>query len=292
MNLIVGAGFAGNRLFRLLEAAAPGQTVATVRTEKAIPAGAEAAFVLCDVTRREDLLRLAARYAHVPLTVFWFAARHNPDELAAHPAQGRAVNIDALNHFLALPLDIEKLFFASTDCVYGENAPGTPKFRETDKAAPINEYGRQKQAAEQPVLTAGFTAVRFSYMLGPSPFEKKHFYDVIADTLRRGEEMPLLQGMIRSALSYDKAMALLAALARLPAEQTRGIVNFCSDGEYSKYDLGRMIAAAVGADPALVTPQPAGDMQTIFKEKRAERLVMDNTKLKRLLRLEAILPEV
>ncbi|MBQ6420932.1 MAG: NAD(P)-dependent oxidoreductase [Clostridia bacterium] len=292
MNLIVGTGFAGSYVYRALKKAGKEDVLATVRDPGMIPAGSGADFTVCDVTDPRDIASLAARCSGRPLTVFYFAACHNVDYLYTHPDEGRAVNLSALEAFLDAFNGAEKLFFASTDCVYGENAPLSPKFRETDATRPINEYGRQKKEAEQIVRDCGFTAVRFSYMLGPSLLPKKHFYDTIAGKLMQGEPVELLDGMVRSALSYGTAAALLIKLSELPPEKTGGTVNLCSDGEYTKYELGRMIAARIGADGALVRPLPESEGSRFFTERRASRLVMDNTKLKTLLDIKEILPGV
>ena len=186
---------------------------------------------------------------------------------------------------------IEKFFFASTDCVYGENVPGSRPFKETDPCRPINVYGAQKLEAEEIVRRRGFTAVRFAYMLGPSLLPKRHFYDAIAEKLTAGETVDMIDGMVRSAFSYETAASLLARLSFLPAAALPDTVNLCSDGEYMKYELGKCIARRVGAPETLVRPIPESEAN-FFKDRRASRLVMDNTRLKTLLGISEIRLEV
>ena len=121
---------------------------------------------------------------------------------------------------------------------------------------PINEYGRQKLEAEDIVHAHGFTAVRFSYMMGPSLLPKRHFYDSLVSKLTAGEPVEMFDGMARSALSYENAAGLLVDLASLPMQRVPHIINLCSDGEYTKYELGLKIAAACGVNPALVRKLP------------------------------------
>lgn len=288
MYLIVGAGFLGTYLIKNLSAHTDGPILAAVRDPAAAAPFPHTEYLRCDVTDPADIELLAERCGGEPLTVFYFAACHNVDHLYEHPEEGRNVNIGALAHFLDAVPGLDKFFFASTDCVYGENAPGSRKFRETDPCEPINEYGRQKLEAENIVHAHGFTAVRFSYMMGPSLLSKRHFYDTLAAKLTAGQPVEMLDGMVRSALSYETAAELLERLSALPAEHLPETVNLCSDGAYSKYELGLKIAAACGADPALVRRLPEEAGRSFFKDRRASRLVMDNTRLKALLGLAGI----
>ena len=288
MYLIVGAGFLGAYVIEYLTMRTGEPVLAAVRDLSAAPAFPHTEYVRCSVTNADDVRRLAARCGGKRLTVFWFAACHNVDYLFEHREEGRRVNVDALSRFLDTVPGIEKLFFASTDCVYGENAPGSPKFKETDICRPINVYGEQKLAAESVVRAHGFTAVRFSYMMGASLLPKHHFYDTLAAKLAAGEPVEMLDGMARSALSYKTAAALLAELSFLPAERLPDTVNLCSDGEFTKYDLGLKIADGCGVSPALVKKLPESAGKAFFKDRRASRLVMDNSLLKSLLGLRAI----
>ena len=54
-------------------------------------------------------------------------------------------------------------YFASTDCVYGENDARHPRFTEDDALCPVNVYGAQKAEAEEIVRAHGFTVLRFPF---------------------------------------------------------------------------------------------------------------------------------
>lgn len=292
MYLIIGAGFLGAYLLQYLSTYTDAPILATARDLYDTLPLERTQYVKCDVTDSADVQHLAALCKGNKLTVFYFAAFHNVDALYEHPAQARAVNIDALERFLDTVPGIEKFFFASTDCVYGENAPGAAKFKETDVCRPINVYGEQKLQAETIVHAHGFTVVRFAYMLGPSLLKKRHFYDVVADKLSSGEPVEMIDGMVRSALSYETAASLLARLSFLSAETLPDTVNLCSDGEFTKYDLGLRIAQRIGAPTSLARKISENDAERFFRDRRASRSVMDNTKLKSLLGLKRINLEV
>ena len=292
MYLIAGAGFLGAYLIRYLSAHTDASVFAAVRDPAAALPFPGVQYVQCNVLDDAQVRRLAEACGGEPLTVFYFAACHNVDYLYDHAEEGRRVNLDALSRFLDTVPGIEKFFFASTDCVYGENPPGIAAFRETDPCLPVNEYGRQKLAAEDIVRAHGFTNVRFSYMLGPSLLPKRHFYDIIFEKLSRGEPVDMIDGMVRSAVSYETAASLLGRLASLPAGRLPDTVNLCSDGAYGKYELGLRIAAKAGAPASLVRKITEAEAASFFRDRRASRSVMDNTRLKTLLGVNEILLEV
>lgn len=290
MYLIAGAGFLGAYLLRYLSAHTDAPILAAVRDLSDTLPLPGVRYVAFDVTDPDSLHRLAAACGGEDLTVFYFAACHNVDYLFRHPQEARRVNLDGLSRFLDTAPHIKKLLFASTDCVYGENPPEIPKFRETDPCLPVNEYGRQKLQAEALVLERGYTAVRFSYMLGPSLLQKRHFYDKIYETLSRGEPVDMIDGMVRSALSYETAASLLARLSAADPAALAGIYNLCADDACGKYELGLRIAARAGAPASLV--RPITEAASFFEDRRASRSVMDNTKLKTLLGIDTVQLEV
>ena len=140
-------------------------------------------------------------------------------EPLADPDAAREVNIDGLRRFLSCGLNVRLLFFASTDCVYGENDERHPRFAEDDPLLPVNEYGKQKAEAEAIVRASGFTVLRFPFLVGPSLCEKPNFYDSSVKRLQNGESIEMIDGMVRSALSYQTTAGLLVRLseAELPA---------------------------------------------------------------------------
>ena len=98
----------------------------------------------------------------------------------------------------------------------------------------------------------------------------------------------MIDGMVRSVLSYRQTAALLVQLSRLPAGSLPGILNVCGDEGLTKYEMGLGIAKRLGCDPALVKRITEEEGRKFFKDARAHSAVMDNTRLKRLLGLPAI----
>ena len=148
MILIFGCGILGRHLLRAL--ADRNEPILAVTSQEILAAvtSEHVRRLACDVRSERDLARLASVCAGEPLTVFYFAAQHNIDAVFADPDAAREVNIVGLRRFLSCGLNVRRLFFASTDCVYGENDERHPRFAEDDPLLPVNEYGKQKAEAE------------------------------------------------------------------------------------------------------------------------------------------------
>ena len=288
MILIVGCGFLGTYLVSALRTVTNEPIVVTTRSQALRLTEPNAEHVFCDVTDPTALRALADRCCGEALTVFYFAACHNIDYIIDHPQEAARINLDGLRQFLQTVPQIEKLFFASTDCVYGENSETYPSFPESAPLLPVNVYGEQKKAAEAIVRAAGFTCVRFGYMLGASRTAKQHFYDKLLADLQNGKPVEMIDGMTRSVLSYTQAAVLTAGLSLLPKENLPAAVNVCGDEGLTKYEMGLRLATAANLPTNYIRRISETEGQKFFKDRRASSAVMDNGTLKRLLGLEHI----
>ncbi|MBQ3150467.1 MAG: NAD-dependent epimerase/dehydratase family protein [Clostridia bacterium] len=282
MYLVVGAGgFLGSYIIRETEK----------RNKKAVAAARDASghndtgntrWFPLDVTDKSSIERLKEFLDGEELCVFYLAACHNIDFVYENPDFAYNVNVTALESFLNSGLNIKKLFFASTDCVYGENTAKIPAFFETDEGKPVNAYGEQKAMAERVVLSHGFTVLRLPFMTGPSLIpDKKHFYDNICNSLKNGQKVEMVDGLYRSALSYGRAADIIYRLS--VRENLPDVINVCSDRGYTKYETGCIIAKENGLDVSLITSLTEKEGEKFFRDKRASSTVMDNTLLKKIL---------
>ena len=125
------------------------------------------------------------------------------------------------------------------------------------------------------------------FVISPRLTEKPHFYDKIVETLRNGETFEMYQDSYRSSLSFENAARLLIAL--IERGNRNPIVNVCGDKDYSKYDVGLMVAVRENLDPIMIIPVNMGDIVVEgFVTKRATSTLMDNSLLKETLGLEFV----
>ena len=290
MYIIIGCGFLGSYLLQTLSDNVKEQPIiATVRNLDHVLPIKNVEWVKCDVLNHGDLTRLADRCGEGPKTVYYFAAAHNIDEVYLDPKAARRVNIEALKTFFQTTTNIDKLFFASTDCVYGENDKDHLAFSEDSPTNPLNEYGKQKLEAEQIVRSNGFTVLRLPLMIGPSLFpQKQHFYDEICEKLRARQSVEMIDGLKRSLLSYQKAADLLFRLSCVSKAQLRSVINVCSDESFTKYEIGCLLAEKMQASKDLVCRMTESEGKKFFKDARASSTVMDNSLLKRTLGISSV----
>lgn len=219
--------------------------------------------------------------------IIFLAAYHNPDLVENNKKHAWNINITSLSYIVNGLNYVKKFVYVSTDCVYGESS-NNKIFCEDDQTDPINEYGRQKKVAEQVVLGYGYNVARFPFLIGHSLVENKnHFYDKIVEDLNNSKAVEMFVDSYRSSLDFDSASILLIKYVESDNNNTPALLNICGDKALSKYDIGCMIAKDLGMDQSLIIPVNFVGIG-IFKTKRAQSIIMDNTKMKRLFDLTEV----
>ena len=243
----------------------------------------------CNITEPADVIALNETYLRQNQhnKIIFLAAYHHPDLVEKNQRLAWDTNVTALSRFLNLADHVDRLFYPSTDSVYGEGEPDY-RFKETDPLHPVNRYGLHKTVAEKLVTAYGYNIVRFPFLIAPSLVPgRKHFYDTIAESIKNGIPFEMFSDSYRSSLSFDTVAKLTLALMERK-EQAPQIINVCGDDALSKYDVGLMIADKLGVSHDLIVPISVNDQTGIFEAKRANSTVMDNTLLKETLGLTSV----
>lgn len=288
MYLIIGgAGYLGTNLIQAILEKTDEEVCATARNKPALFPSPRICWEVCDIEDRASVDRLMDKLAGNPLKVVICAAFHHPDAVRQQPRKAWDVNVTSLSYLLNRMENVERLFYPSTDSVYGESRDGY-RFKEGDKTSPVNIYGRQKAVAEQLVVGYGYNVVRFPFLIGPSLVPgKPHFYDRIAETVLQGGSMEMFRDSYRSALSFASAARFMVDLMEMESSVPQ-ILNVCGDDGLSKYDVGLIIARKLGVPENLIVPVLMNEGKEIFKSVRAKSTLMDNNLLKSLLGVEQI----
>ncbi len=241
---------------------------------------------VCNVTDPDSVDRLLGVLTNYDdVKIVYLAAYHHPDKVQQNPELAWNINVTCLSAFINKARFAKRIFYASTDSVYGNSVDGH-HFVETDPLNPVNIYGHNKCAAEAILVHAGFNIVRFPFLISPG-LTKKHFYDVIADSIKAGKPFEMYEDSYRSSLSFENAGKLLVRLMELPGE-IPPIINVCGDQDLSKYDVGLMVADQCGVSRELIIPISITKAQENFETARAETTLMDNSLCKKLLGLKRI----
>ena len=122
MYLIVGAnGFLGSYLIKNILEKTNDKILATdLICPKNINNRVE--WLKCDITNLNDLNNLYAKTKKEKLKVLFLAAYHHPDLVLKNPKIAWGVNVIALANFLGIFDNIERMYYPSTEVVYGEMA--------------------------------------------------------------------------------------------------------------------------------------------------------------------------
>ncbi|MFI6816607.1 SDR family oxidoreductase [Nonomuraea sp. NPDC050328] len=201
-----------------------------------------------DLTRDDATLALVTRLA--PDVIVHTAARYGDDGVIV---QGSAAVAAAASRTGA------RLVHVSTDAVFGgDRAP----YDESASPAPITPYGRAKAAAEEAVtrLCPDAVIVRISLVIGDggaSPHER-----LVHDGI------PCFEDVLRTPVHVTD---LAAALVELAGSGLTGVVHLAGADDMSRLELGRLIAARDGLDPASVCSARAAQPYPLDTRLRSTR---------------------
>lgn len=290
MYLVVGgSGFLGHYTVKNILEKTQENVVATYFPEKPSFVAERLTWVECNVKEQKDIDFINEQYASENPKIIYLAAYPSPDFCEKNPNEAWNLNVTALANFVNQIQNPKCLYFASTDVVYGEGKFGE-KFNEKTPYNPSNNYGIHKVLGEQLVTAKGFNVFRLPLMMNKSLVDgKKHFFDVICETLSSGKEIEMFADSYRSTLSFNQCAGFVVSLIEKFGSCEEKFINIASDEPISKVQLAQKIAEIFGYDKTLIKPiKMINDNNQIFGAKRAAYTAMDNSKLKRLLNIEKI----
>lgn len=196
-----------------------------------------------DVT---DLEALQTAIAVVrPEIIIHCAALTDVDDCERVPLETLRVNIGGgINLARAFP---GKIVYLSTDYIFdGEHGP----YRESARPGPINVYGWSKLGGEMILKDHPHLIVRTTIL-----FDRysDNFMIRIIQRLR-SEQMIVLPDRLFGSPTYIPHLVegILAAIQ----SNLEGIINLAGPKVFSRYEFGKSIARAIGADPNLIRPGP------------------------------------
>ena len=98
----------------------------------------------------------------------------------------------------------------------------------------------------------------------------------------------MFEDSYRSTLDFNQCAKLLVMLIEQCGACSEKILNIAGDDVLSKYDVALLMAEKYGLDKKLIKPISVKQNNAIFKAKRANSAVLDNTKIKKILNLKEI----
>lgn len=291
MYLVIGAnGYLGSYMLKAIMETTEENIIATARSiENVSTRDRRIQWKELDVENFNNVESFSDIITNIsePVKVIYLAAYHHPDMVEKNPQKAWNVNITSLSFFLNCMPKFDYFVYPSTDTVYGEGSLDKP-FKEDSPLRPVNRYGKQKVLAEALVTGYGYNVVRYPFLIAPSLLKhKKHFYDVILETISAGKKMEMFSDSYRSSLDFATVAKLTVKLAERKGN-TPPVLNVSGDKPLSKYDVGLMIAKKHGINTDLIVPISAAEKNEYFEVPRAAATILDNSKIKEVLDISEI----
>jgi dTDP-4-dehydrorhamnose reductase len=209
--------------------------------------------------RLEDLIKKTR-----PTTVINCAAITNLARCETNPCEAYMVNAQAVARLAGLVGF--RLIQISTDHFW--TGDRRHAHAEHHRVRLVNEYARTKYAGERFALTAPDSLVVRTNIVGPRNMKW------LVDGVKNGKPLTLYDDFITSPVDV---WSFSEALLDIPRER-RGILNIAGREPVSKYELGTLIANALGYE----TGGKHGSVNGM-KPKRAESLGLDVSRAEKLL---------
>lgn len=197
----------------------------------------------------------------------------SPDDCLRDPSLSHAVNVEGTLRLLRVlkKFDIKPVFFSSDHVFDGIKG----LYREDDEYNPITLYGRQKVLAEI-FIRENFTdylIMRTSKQVAMR-VDPKNTLSEMAIKLKNGQPIRCAtDNWIAPSFVEDIFDLTLKALAN----ELIGVYHIAPEEQFSRLELGLMIASAVKAHPKLVESCSILDFK--FLEVRPPRCTLDGSRL-------------
>lgn len=210
-----------------------GQEVVRTTGERAV-ALTRAALDVTDRAAVQDALRGA--------TVINCAAYTDVDGAEADSETAHAVNADGARNVAQAA---RRVVYVSTDYVF-DGAKRDP-YVESDRTAPLQEYGHSKLAGERATAEANenHVVVRSSWLFGPGG---KNFVETMLTLARERDELLVVDDQM-GAPTFTGHLA--DALIALASGDKRGVLHVAGGGSCSWYEFARTIFELEGVDVAV-----------------------------------------
>jgi dTDP-4-dehydrorhamnose reductase len=151
-----------------------------------------------------------------------------------------------------------------------------PPYHEWDATNPQSVYGCSKLAGEREALALGSMAavVRTSWVCG------QHGANMVKTILRLAGERPSLQFVDDQIGHPTFTHDLAPVLRRIALDRLSGVVHATNQGAVSWFEFAQAVVAAMGKDPAMVSPISTAQLVPARPAPRPANSVLDNTVLR------------
>ena len=213
------------------------------------------------------------------------------EDCAKNVAAARELNVTAVSRFCEFAGKQNlHVAFLSTDYVYDgtPSASGRPRLHsENETPAPTTQYGMQKAEAERSLQESVRDHLIVRLSMNVSITDRSEYpFAGWAEALMQAKTLRLATDLLHCVTQVsDTCRALQIALQN----RMVGVFNLSAPEFHSRYEWGRWVCEAIGADPAHVVPCSVGELG--LSEDRPRDLSLDTSKFRGEVDCEFAAPE-
>ncbi|MDX1438967.1 MAG: SDR family oxidoreductase [Rubricoccaceae bacterium] len=250
--LITGAdGLIGQALQRKLALWPEADVLATGRETTARFDGKKGGYTAMDVTDSRQVEQMMLDFA--PTVVLHLAAMSKVEACEDDKEMCWRINVDATANLARMCRHHgARLVFLSTDFLFdGQSGP----YAEDDYPAPLNAYGRSKQAAENAIRLSGlnrWTVVRTSLVFGSGDdLKRNNIATLLARELKAGRKFEAATDQFRTP-TYVRDLA--DGILRTVRFDKDGTFHIAGRDRMHVFDFCKLAARTFGFDLDLIKP--------------------------------------
>ena len=259
--LITGAnGLLGQQLVQLLSQYPEYDVLATGRQSSSVLRSGSFGYATLDITSYADVQHLFLDFA--PTVVVNCAAMTQVDQCEVEKKACWEINVNAVEHLCRASRRVgTRLIQVSTDFVFdGANGP----YRETDRPAPINFYGRSKLAAENVIRASSlkrWAIARTVLLYGTGEKLKRQNVVLWAlNHLTQGKPIQVVNDQWRTP-TY--APDLAHGIERIIRTERTGLYHISGREFLSVYEFIQRVASFFDLDTNLISPADSSTIHPI-----------------------------
>jgi len=212
---------------------------------------------------------------HAPDVVVHAGAMSKPDDCEQNQWEAYRQNTEATVTLLTNAEEHKSFFiFISTDFIFdGEKG----MYREEDKPAPVNFYGRTKLEAEEAVkeYVYDWSIARTVLVYGRPRTGKGNLLSIVKEKLERGEVYNVVDDHVRTPTYVEDLAGGIIAIIQ---KKAKGIYHLSGEEAFTPYQMAIKTAELLGLNKSLINKVTAKDFSQPAKRPPKTGFVIDKAK--------------
>lgn len=270
--LITGSnGFIGQKMITEILANKSFELIALSKGNNRYPITEGYLYLDGDVCNSEQMTEVISQ--HQPHFIIHTVAMANVEACESNIEVCEKINVQPIKTLVSLA---EKygfhLIHLSTDFIFdGNEGP----YKETDRAIPLNEYGKSKLKAEKLIqeATIKWAIVRTILVYGlPNDKDRSNLILWVKNSLDAGKTINVVTDHVRMpTLVEDLTKATISIINK----QAKGIYHISGNELYSIYDIAIKVADFWGLDASLIQPVDSSTIESAVSRPSYTGFVLD-----------------